>query len=134
MLNFVIAIMSSTFSHFDEVSGGLYLSTLIDTFPYMEWNDEFGSIVCINSTLSYFHLISLPLYFMVDLCCPKYLKNLNMFMSYFIFMPIVILIWIAIMSLDLLLMPVAYFVQLWRLFKSFFSAKVKRFNKFLSFI
>ena len=51
MLNFVIAIMSSTFGDFEKVQVGLYMSTLIDVFPFMEWDDKFGSLVLMNSML-----------------------------------------------------------------------------------
>lgn len=116
MLNFVIAIMSSTFGNFEKVSVGLYMSTLIDAFPTRHWDDEFGSIACIATPISFIHFIALPMYLVVDSCCPKYLIRINMFISHLIFLPIGIFIWISLVFINLLLIPVAYLVQLWRIF------------------
>ena len=126
MLNFVIAIMSSTFGGFEKVQVGLYMSTLIDVFPFMEWDDKYGSIIIMNSMLQWFYLIALPMYFIVDLCSPQYLEKLNVMMSHLIFMPIVLFIWINVMIIDLVLIPVAYLVQLARFIKQFLYAPKDR--------
>ena len=46
MLNFVIAILSSTYGRFEDIQTGLYYNVLIQEFPVMSYDDEFGCLVC----------------------------------------------------------------------------------------
>jgi hypothetical protein len=46
MLNFVIAILSSTYQNFEDIQSGLYYNVLIQVFPAMGWDDDFGSLIC----------------------------------------------------------------------------------------
>lgn len=46
MLNFVIAILSSTYQNFEHIQSGLYYNVLIQVFPAMGWDDNFGCLVC----------------------------------------------------------------------------------------
>jgi hypothetical protein len=46
MLNFVIAILSSTFKKYENIKIGLYYNVLIELFDKMSWDDKFGCLVC----------------------------------------------------------------------------------------
>ena len=46
MLNFVIAILSSTYANFEHIQSGLYYNVLIQVFPSMGWDDDFGCLIC----------------------------------------------------------------------------------------
>ena len=45
-LNFVIAIMSSTFAYYETKQLGLYYEVLISNFPSMEYDSKYGAIAC----------------------------------------------------------------------------------------
>jgi hypothetical protein len=46
MLNFVIAILSSTFKNYEGIKIGLYYNVLIELFAKMSWDDTYGCLVC----------------------------------------------------------------------------------------
>ena len=45
-LNFVIAILSSTFAFYDNKQLGLYYEVIVALFPAMEYDEKFGAVVC----------------------------------------------------------------------------------------
>jgi hypothetical protein len=58
MLNFVIAILSSTFNKYENIKIGLYYNVLIELFDKLSWDDKFGCLICaqqpLNILLSFF--------------------------------------------------------------------------------
>jgi hypothetical protein len=48
-LNFVIAILSSTFAFYENKRLGLYYEVIVGLFPSMEYDERYGSIVCATS-------------------------------------------------------------------------------------
>jgi hypothetical protein len=46
LFNFVIAILSDTFSIYNPLKQGLYFNTLNKLSRDMTWNQEFGALVC----------------------------------------------------------------------------------------
>lgn len=56
-LNFVIAIMSSTFAYYETKQLGLYYEVLISNFPAMEYDDRYGALACAQPP---FNLMILP--------------------------------------------------------------------------
>lgn len=46
MLNFVIAILSSTYKNYESIQVGLYYNVLIELFAKLSWDDDFGALVC----------------------------------------------------------------------------------------
>jgi hypothetical protein len=47
MLNLVIAILGTVYANLNALSNGLLYDELIEVMPEMDWNDQFGSIVCV---------------------------------------------------------------------------------------
>ena len=45
-LNFVIAILSSTFAYYENKQLGLYYEVIIALFPSMEYDEKYGAVVC----------------------------------------------------------------------------------------
>lgn len=52
MLNFVIAILSSTFKNYENIQIGLYYNVLIELFAKLSWDDNFGCLVCAQQPLN----------------------------------------------------------------------------------
>ena len=46
MLNFVIAIMSDTYSILSNLKEGLYYNELIKIFPTLDWDQRYGCLAC----------------------------------------------------------------------------------------
>jgi len=51
-LNFVIAILSSTYAHYEDKKLGLYYEVIVAQFPAMEFDDKFGFIPCAQPPLN----------------------------------------------------------------------------------
>jgi len=45
-LNFVIAILSSTFAYYETKKLGLYYEVIVGLFPSMEFDERYGAVVC----------------------------------------------------------------------------------------
>lgn len=45
-LNFVIAILSSTFAYYEDKRVGLYYEVLVALFPKMDYDEDYGAAVC----------------------------------------------------------------------------------------
>ena len=46
LLNFVIALLSGTFSSYEDKQLGLFYEVIVAMFPVMEYDNRYGSIVC----------------------------------------------------------------------------------------
>ena len=46
MLNFVIAILTSTFEYYDNKQLGLYYEVIVGIIPSMEYDEKYGSLIC----------------------------------------------------------------------------------------
>lgn len=57
LLNFVIALLSGTFSNYEDKQLGLYYEVIVAMFPVMEYDNRYGSIVCAQTP---FNLMILP--------------------------------------------------------------------------
>ena len=46
LLNLVIAILSSTYTYYEDKKLGLYYEVLVGKFPSMEYDQNYGAVVC----------------------------------------------------------------------------------------
>lgn len=46
LLNYVIAVLSSTFARYETKQLGLYYEVIVGSFPSMNYDERYGSIVC----------------------------------------------------------------------------------------
>ena len=51
MLNLVIAILGTVYANLYALSNGLLYDELIEMMPEMDWDDQFGCIVCVQLPL-----------------------------------------------------------------------------------
>jgi hypothetical protein len=52
LLNLVIALLSATYTLYEDKQLGLYYEVLVGNFPNMEYDDKFGSIVCASPPIN----------------------------------------------------------------------------------
>jgi hypothetical protein len=107
LLNFVIALLSGTFSNYEDKQLGLYYEVIVAMFPTMEYDNRYGSIVCAQTP---FNLLILPFQPFILLPIPeKYMIILNSFLCMVIYFPIGILLTLVFTALNICFVPLAYF-------------------------
>ena len=45
-LNFVIAILSSTYAYYENKQLGLFNEVIVSLFPQMEFHEQYGALIC----------------------------------------------------------------------------------------
>jgi uncharacterized membrane protein len=71
MLNFIIAILASTYERYESNSHGYYYTMILGIIPTMEYNESYGAIVCATQPLDLILLfICLPMFIVPDASKP----------------------------------------------------------------
>jgi len=52
LLNYVIAVLSSTFANLETKQLGLYYEVIVASFPSMNYDERYGSVVCAVAPLN----------------------------------------------------------------------------------
>ena len=60
MLNFVIAILSDTYSSLSNLKEGLYYNELIKKFPANDWDHKYGCLACASNPFNILLLFFIP--------------------------------------------------------------------------
>jgi len=66
ILNFIIAIFSSTFTKFEPNSKGLYLSKIIWYRKDMEFDRFYGALLLSNAPLNFYNIFFLPFFMLMS--------------------------------------------------------------------
>ena len=110
LLNFVIAILSSTYSRLISVSKALYLNEIVKARNIFEFNHYFSSLISLPIPLNG---ILLPFYpFIVYLKS----KKLNKFLLHISYLPVMLLGTLLFIIMSLLLYPISYLALLYQNF------------------
>jgi hypothetical protein len=117
MLNFVIAILSSTFNNYEKLKIGLYYNVLIELFAKMSWDDKFGCLICAQQPLNLLLTMFSPLMIIFSNNEEKLLK-INEFICHILYFPFAIVITCIFTFLNLLTIPVSYAIHVLRLMTS----------------
>lgn len=141
LLNFVIAILSATFTKFEDKQLGLYYEVIVAMFPAMEYEERYGAVVCSQAP---FNLLILP--FQIITFIPmseESLKLFNLFLCHVLYLPIGVVVTICFAIMDLAIMPWAYIGHTFTLIKTItdsdetmdeLSEKVRRVFTIIKFI
>lgn len=106
-LNFVIAILSSTFAYYENKQLGLYYEVIIALFPSMEYDEKYGAVVCAQPP---FNLMILPFWWVtVFPLNDSFLRSYNTFLCHLLYLPVGLVITTCFTLGNLILMPLAYF-------------------------
>lgn len=133
LLNFVIAILGSTYGFFEEIKTGLFYNVLNAMCSTLEWDEHYGNLLCIRPPVpSYlFTLPFIPFYFILT---GKALKNLNKIAFFVSFMPMVLATILIITALNVALIPIAYIATVGRLFVSLVTCQKNSATSFFLFL
>lgn len=61
MLNLVIAILGSVYSGLMKLQNGLYFDELIMVIADMDWHDQYGCIVCVQTPFQWLYILIVPI-------------------------------------------------------------------------
>lgn len=130
MLNFVIAILSSIYSEYENKSIGLYYMIIIELLPSMEFDENYGAIPCATMPLEF---LLIPFYWLVLFCGSKNndktgLKIFNNVICHFLYFPLAIIQTVIFTTINTILVPLVYIIHFFRLVKHACTAnrKLKR--------
>lgn len=115
LLNFIIAILADTYSKLSSQSLGLYYDGIIARIPVYEDDLRYGSLVVGTIPFNSLAFLMVPFF-----CCIKdenRLRYLNDICTKVMFAPIALLLTVAFIALNLLLLPFAYLLALYRKLK-----------------
>lgn len=105
-LNFVIAILSSTYAHYEDKKLGLYYEVIVAQFPSMEFDDKFGFIPCaqppLNLMIAPFELLTIFPF------SDEFLKSYNQFLCHLLYSIVAICLTFFFMVLNTMWVPLSY--------------------------
>ena len=106
LLNFVIAILSSTYAAYEDKSLGLYYEVIVALFPSMDFDEQYGAIPCAQQPLD---IVTLPFQLLTILpLSESFLTNYNSFLCHVLYFPIALVFTITFIIVNIVLTPIAY--------------------------
>jgi hypothetical protein len=120
MLNFVIAILSSTYANFEHIQSGLYYNVLIQVFPAMGWDDRFGCLVCAQTPFNIILAFMSP-FLVLSQVNDKLFYYTNEAICLLLYSPFMCIIWLAFGLCNLIFLPFSYLIFTIRLLISIFE-------------
>ncbi len=111
LLNFVIAVLSATYSELQPQSLGLYYDTLINTIKQRSSTKYNSALTSTYQILSPLMFALLPLY-IVFKPRSRQIEQINRIAMLILYFPISVVLLVVFVTLNLLVMPFAYFAAI----------------------
>jgi hypothetical protein len=112
-MNFVIAILSSTFAYYDSKKLGLYYEVIIGMFSTLDFEERYGFAVCAQPP---FNLLILPFQIIMFYPFPEEkLIYYNDKLCRILYFPIALVITLVFSLINMLLVPFAYLAHVYAL-------------------
>ena len=106
LLNYVIAILSSTYAVYEDKKLGLYYEVIVGSFPTMEYDDRYGAIACAQPP---FNMMLLPFQWItVFPLSDEFLIKYNQFLCHALYILIACVITSIFTVLNIIYVPIAY--------------------------
>ena len=106
LLNYVIAILSSTYAAYEDKKLGLYYEVIVGSFPAMEYDDRYGAIACAQPP---FNMMLLPFQWItVFPLSDEFLIKYNQFLCHALYLLIAVVITAIFTVLNTIYVPIAY--------------------------
>lgn len=114
MLNFIIAILSDTYANYIELKNGLYYNELVMIFPYQDWDDRYGCLVCAQPPFNFMVVFIIPMlmYYEKD---EKALIRVNEKICKFFYIPIAFMLTGVFFFINAFLGPIGYVYNIYKL-------------------
>ena len=110
MLNFVIAILSSTYARYETQTLGLFYEVIVGLFAAMEFDEKYGAIVCATTPLNLIIAPFTPITFFP--LSDSFLIWFNNILCHLVYLPINVIITLAFTVTNVILLPIAYVTHL----------------------
>lgn len=117
ILNFIIAILSNTYSLFDTKSQGLYLSKILNTRDEMKYDENYSAFLLVMAPLNIFVVPFVP-YAMLT----KPNRKINNFLSTIQYSFYIIIVYSVFAICSLLMIPIAFLKPLTHKFHTLLKA------------
>lgn len=120
LLNLIIAIMGSVYGMFEEKTMGLYYEVIIGKFCVMEYDHRYGAAACAQPPMN---MMIFPLQWILIFSCysDDFLRAYNEFLCHLLYLPLAILFTLDFLAIDIVSIPFAYFMTLFRLLRRLFK-------------
>lgn len=139
-MNFVIAILSQTYSYYEDKKLGLFYEVVIGQFPTLEFEPLYGANVCAQPP---FNLLILPFQWVTVFAKDEeFLLRFNNYLCLLLYYPVAVVITLCFTVLNIAIIPFAYASHLLALISTItnsdetideFSEKVTRMVTILKF-
>ena len=106
MLNFIIAILASTFERYESNSHGYYYQMILSIIPSMEYHESYGAIVCATQPLD---LILLLTYIPIFVIPHDKQPIFNTLVSTLLYLPIALCQVVFFTAVNTLIFPIVFF-------------------------
>lgn len=119
LLNFVIAILSSTFASYEDKGLGLYYEAVIKKFANLKYDDQYGYIACgaPPSNIIVFVMFWVQVSFFNG-SSPELRKKFNEVVCIMIYLPYGLIMTMIFTFLGIIITPIAYIYQILRIIGS----------------
>lgn len=124
-MNFLIAILSSVFSRYENQKQGLYYEVLVSKLNRYQFDDKYGSIACAILPMS---ILVYPMHWLTSLFSDSEFgqsikRRINNFICHILFFPYAVLTTLLFFIVTSCIVPFAYVKQLLRTAACISSAK-----------
>jgi len=119
LLNYVIAVLSSTFAKYETKQLGLYYEVIVATFPSMNYDERYGSVVCAVPPLN---VLVAPFQWVMVFLDGDRLVTYNKWICHLLYLPINICLLVYFNIYNVLYIPICYVSHLIVLVKTLTDA------------
>ena len=121
LLNFVIAIMADTYSKLSSQSLGIYYDGIIARIPVYEYDPRYGALIVTTPPFSFLSIVLVPLFLATK--DEKVLTKWNLLHTKVSYSPMALMLTVLFMALNLVLLPFAYLVAIYKKLKLILGRK-----------
>ena len=115
LMNFIIAILSDTYSKLSTQSLGIYYDGIIARIPIYEYNPRYGGLIVGTPPFNVLAILMIPVYLLVK--DQETLTNINDKFTRVLYLPLAIFFTAIFTALNLLIVPIAYLAALMKKMK-----------------
>jgi hypothetical protein len=127
LLNFVIAILNSTYMRFSKVKLGLYYDGVVDAISIFKFDKYYGALITAIPPLNILMFLTLPLFLFIK--NPRKLRSINKTLTQITYFPIAVFLVLMFVGLNVCLTPLAYLYALAIKIKNIFVTHAYRSKK-----